>query len=62
MLADDDRPDEAAGGLFYEPDRILLRDFMIGCIRSALHQIGGMVDEPAKLKLGEKKRDSALAM
>ena len=50
------------GGLFYEPDRILLRDFMIGCIRPALHQIGGMVDEPAKLKLGEKKRDSALAM
>ena len=40
--------------LFYEPDRILLRDFMIGCIRPALHQVGGRVDEPAKLKPGEK--------
>ena len=47
--------------LFYEPDRILLRDFMIGCIRPALHQVGGLVDESAKLKPGEKKRDRALA-
>ena len=46
--------------LFYEPDRILLRDFMIGCIRPALHQVGGLVDESAKLKPGEKKRDRAL--
>ena len=47
--------------LFHKPDRILLRDFTIGRIRPALHQIGGLVDEPAKPKPSEKKRDSALA-
>ena len=40
--------------LFYEPDRILLRDFMIGRIRPPLHQIGGLVDESAKLMPGEQ--------
>ena len=47
--------------LFHKPDRILLRDFTIGRIRPALHKIGGLVDEPAKLRPDEKKRDSALA-
>ena len=33
----------------------LLRTGVNGA-RPALHQIGGLIDEPAKLKLGEKKR------